>query len=213
MVEVQQHGFAFQDWVKRTFVAPFGERYTDHWDVLASANALPHVPEVFRNLPISIKVKKQGAPLELGDALRQFDISQDFVMVAGFWRQVGGRKEFVEAAAAKFTAMQWRTLFHPLSRNDLLELDQTIKDRSLSYQEARTRAHALNHGSRFTEAKIALHPKIDSKTQRRLQCSLPAELFWKQVGREPDYRIGCSLWGIKVPTVTSAPRTFAKGAR
>ncbi len=148
--------------------------------------------------------------MELGDALRQFDVSEDFVMVAGFWFQVGGQKRFVDAAAAKFTVSEWRALFSPLIREDIAFLDRTIKDRAIGYQEARKRAHAINCESRFTEAKIAMHPKIDSKVQRRLQCSIPAELFWKQVGREPDYRAGCSLWGLEVPTVTSSPRRFQR---
>ena len=65
----------------------------------------------------------------------------------------------------------------------------------------------------FSESIIVLNPKIDSKGQRRLQCSLRSDDLFKHLA--PDAPTGVqkepSLWGIPFDTtVKSGPRTFAK---
>ena len=65
-----------------------------------------------------------------------------------------------------------------------------------------------------SEAVFVLNPKIDSKAQRRLQCSLRYADLLKhlapEVSPEPEVAPPPALWGVPFPgPVRSAPRTFA----
>jgi len=206
MAEVQLHGFDFENWIKKTFFADFSVSYSSKWDVPAEFNGLVIVPEAFRHLPVSIKTCKNRCPIGFGDALRQFKIDEDFLLIVGFWEQSGGDKNFVAVEAVKVTASDWRNLFEPLTEAELRLLDSTIKNKETHYAEVRKTAKEIKQS--FAPTKMILNPKIDSKSQRRLQCSLPFGVFWNDfIKRESDQNIECSLFGKRVPN------PFVSGAR
>lgn len=199
MAEVQRHGFDFENWVKETFFAKFEAKYTDKWDIPSESNCLEILPQEFRKLPVSIKTCKFGSPIGFGDALRQFKNDEDFLLIVGFWKQSGNYKNFVAVEGVKITKDIWQKLFQPLDLQDLSLLDSTIKNTELHYSEARKSAKEIKNSNKFKQTKIILNPKIDSKTQRRLQCSLPFGVFWKDfVGKESYQNINCELFGEKV---------------
>ena len=206
--EVQQHGLAFEIWIRDTFFdgyVPPG--YTQKWDIPAAAN-LRH-----GGVPVNPKAAKYRTPVDLGDALRQYDIAEPFILVVGYWVQEGDEKRFVNIVAPLIEPEAWRKLWGPVTRADLEKLDAVIKDRSLDYREARKRAQAIKDAAPFTEAVIVVNPKIDSKGQRRLQCSLRSDDLFKYLA--PDANTGVqktpSLWGVPfTTTVPSSPREFAK---
>lgn len=210
MSEVQRHGFDFENWVKETFFAEFNAVYTQKWDVPGEANFLAKIPKDFHHLPVSIKTCKFGSPIGFGDALRQYDNNEDFLLVVGFWNQDGDYKNFVAVEGVKILTNDWRNLFAPLDKTDLTLLDSTIKNIGLHYSEARKTAKELKNSDVFKQTKIILNPKIDSKTQRRLQCSLPFNIFWQDfVGKVPYQNIDCELFGEKVPNpFLSSQRIF-----
>ena len=143
MSEVQKHGFSFEKWVRDTFFESYEGVYSQKWDVPTEHNKSKLVPAEFRGLPVSIKTTKQGSPVNLGDALRQFEISEEFVMICGIWRQANRQeKHLVAIGAAKFSASAWRELWAPLKLSEIKGLDRTVKDRSISYSEARIRARS-----------------------------------------------------------------------
>ncbi len=206
MPEVQLHGFDFENWIKKTFFAEFNISYSSKWDVPAEFNRLEIVPEAFRHLPVSIKTCKSRCPIGFGDALRQFKIDEDFLLIVGFWEQSGGDKTFVAVAAVKVTAQNWRSLFEPLTEAELKLLDSTIKNKETPYAEVRKSAREIKQS--FAPTHIILNPKIDSKSQRRLQCSLPFGVFWNDFVKNESYRnVECSLFGERVPN------PFVSGAR
>lgn len=131
MPEVQLHGFDFENWIKKTFFADFSASYSHKWDVPAEFNKLEIVPKEFRHLSVSIKTCKNRSPIGFGDALRQFSINEDFLLIVGFWEQSGVNKNFVAVEAAKITAKNWKNLFAPLTEKDLKLLDSTIKNKDL----------------------------------------------------------------------------------
>lgn len=200
MAEVQRHGFDFENWVKQNFFAEFNAAYTQKWDIPVEANHLKKIPKELQHLPVSMKTCKFGSPIGFGDALRQIRNAEDFLLIVGFWRQSGSYKNFVAVEAAKIRAGDWRNLFLPLNEADLIALDLIIKDVQSHYSEARKLAKELKSSDKFKQTKIILNPKIDSKTQRRLQCSLPFKVLWQDfVGKEPYQNIDCKLLGEKVP--------------
>ena len=208
MPEVQLHGFDFENWIKRTFFADFTVSYSHKWDIPAEFNNMEIIPKEFRHLPVSIKTCKNRSPIGFGDALRQFKNKEDFLLIVGFWEQSGANKNLVAVEAAKIAAQNWRNLFQPLTEENLKLLDSTIKNKEAHYSEVRKAAKEIKNN--FPLSKMILNPKIDSKIQRRLQCSLPFSVFWNDVVQKEAYRnIECELFGERVPNpFVSGVRSF-----
>lgn len=78
----------------------------------------------------------------------------------------------------------WARLWSPLTRSDLNRLIAVIKDKSLTLDEARQRAKAMKNLPPFTEAIMQVNPKIDG-SQRRLQCSVRFDDFFKHLPKQP----------------------------
>ena len=93
MTEVQSHGFVFEDWVKNTFFSGYKGGYSDKWDIPCEFN------KKYGGIPVSIKTAKYGSTIGLGDACRQFDTKENFLMIVGFWKQEGRYKRIVNASA------------------------------------------------------------------------------------------------------------------
>ncbi len=206
--EVQQHGILFERWVCDTFFDGYRPRsYTQKWDIPAAVNGR------FGGVPVNPKAAKFGTPVDLGDALRQHRIDEPFILVIGFWQQIGAEKRFVNIVSPRITPEQWRRLWGPVTLADLQRLDAVVKDRSLTPAAARAAAQAIKNAPPFTEAVIVVNPKIDSGTQRRLQCSLRFDDVFRHLvpggNREPQEQP--ALWGVPFPhALASAPRSFTK---
>lgn len=206
--EVQQHGLVFEEWVRDTFFDGYRPRnYTQKWDIPAAMNTR------FGGVPVNPKAIKYGAPVDLGDALRQFQIDEPFLLVVGFWRQEGEAKRFVNIVSPRIDPAAWRQLWGPVTLADLQRLDAVIKDKSLTPGAARAAALKIKNAPPFTESIFVVNPKIDSKTQRRLQCSLRFDDVFRHLvpGGNPAMQDQPTLWGVPFPTaVTSQPRSFAR---
>lgn len=87
MVEVQNHGFLFEKWVKDIFFAGYSGNYMQEWDIPAEHNGSRGIPLELRGFPVSVKTARYGSPIGLGDVIRQRRINFPFVMIAGFWKQ------------------------------------------------------------------------------------------------------------------------------
>jgi hypothetical protein len=128
--------------------------------------------------PVSIKTAKWNSAIGFGDARRQFEVNHKFTLIVGFWEQDGLRKRIVKIALVVIAPTLWVSLWKPIKFADLEKLDKQIKDRSRSYKEARLLAQRAVSASPFSDSIFRVNPKIDSKTQRRLQCSLTQEKFF-----------------------------------
>jgi len=118
-------------------------------------------------------------------------------------------KRFVTIAAPRIEPAAWRKLWGPVTRADLERLDAIIKDKSLTPEQAREAAKKIKSAPPFTEAVIEVNPKIDSKTQRRLQCSLRNADFFQHLAPAADAKPQehAALWGVEFPQpVASKPR-------
>ena len=209
--EVQAHGLAFEQWVRDTFFDSYPAKgYTEKWDIPAAANRLPD--PALSGLPVNPKAVKFRSPVGLGDALRQFDIDEPFLLVLGYWEQpTREQKRFVKILAPRVEPAAWRALWGPVTRADLERLDAVIKDRSRSPAEARRAAQAMKSRPPFSEAVFVLNPKIDERGQRRLQASLRYADVLRHLA--PDATPGPdeepSLWGVAFAApLASAPRSF-----
>ncbi len=204
--EVQQHGVAFEEWIRNQFFGGYTpDGYTQKWDIPAEAN------RDYGKIPVNPKATRYGTPIGMGDALRQFDIDEPYLLIVGFWDQVGTHKCFVNVVAARIDPDLQRRLWHPIQRADLEALDTLIKDRSLPVDQVRRRALAMKNAAPFSQAIIQVNPKIDTKGQRRLQCSLRFFDFFEHVapGHSSDRTDHPELFGLPVPKLPdSGPRAF-----
>lgn len=200
MVEEQQHGFAFQEWVidlakRLTPTMASRPSYTGKWDWPAELNPDPG------GGPISIKTAKWKSSIGFGDAIRQFQINEDFTLVVGFWERTGARKRVVKVVCVVVSLDSWASLWKPITFADLKNLDAVIKNRSYDYEEARQHARRIVTAFPFTDSIFRTNPKIDSKHQRRLQCSLTQKNFFQHLapGITPEKEVSPTLWNHAVP--------------
>src|SRR3989338_8737605 len=195
MTEVQNHGFIFEDWVKNTFFNGYRGGYSDKWDVPQEFN------KKYGGLPVSIKTAKYGSTIGLGDARRQFDTTEDFLMIVGFWKQEGKYKRIVNATAVVVEKELWTELWKPVTLEDLIKLDSLIKNTGLHYTKIRKMAQDLKKQKPYSLCEITLNPKIDSKTQRRLQCGIRFGLYFGKIapGSSSEISKTPTLWKVEVP--------------
>lgn len=209
--EVQQHGLIFEQWVRDTFFEGYRPKsYTQKWDIPAAAN------KAHGRVPVNPKATKFGTPVDLGDALRQIQINEPFMLIIGYWQQAGDTKRIVNIVAPTITPEQWKKLWAPVTLADLEKLDAVIKDRSLTPAQARARAQAIKQAPPFSQSVIVVNPKIDSKNQRRLQCSLRFADLFKHLAPAADASAQekPALWGVAYPgPIVSKPRQFKDAAR
>lgn len=204
--EVQHHGVVFEQWIRDTFFDGYQPPgYTQKWDIPAEAN------REHGGLPVNPKAIKYGTPIGLGDALRQYDIDEPFILLLGYWQQEGPAKRFVKIVAARVEPAQWRALWGNVDRGDLERLDQVIKNRDADYRDVRRAAQAMKQRPPYDSSIIVLNPKIDSKGQRRLQCSLRFADFFAHLapGLDPAPEATPALWGVPFPgLIESGAREF-----
>lgn len=205
--EVQNHGVVFEQWIRDTFFDGYKpESYTQKWDIPASAN------KKFGGIPVNPKAIKYKGSVDMGDALRQYDIDEPFWLIIGYWQQEDKTKRFVNIVAERVEPEEYRKLWGDITRADLEKLDQVIKT-TRDYKEARQLAQAMKRTAPYSSSLITLNPKIDSKGQRRLQCSLSFGKVFRYLAPKADPGIKDKplLWGVPVDIeVESAPRSFGE---
>lgn len=203
--EVQNHGVVFEKWIRDTFFDGYTpQSYTQKWDIPASAN------KRFGGVPVNPKATKYRTAVDLGDAIRQYQIDESFLFIIGYWQQEEGKKRFVNVVAARLEPADYRKLWGDVKLEDLEKLDAVIKE-TPDYVEARRLAQAMKKTAPFNSSIIKLNPKIDSKTQRRLQCSLSFKDVFKYLAptADPGVQPNPTLWGTPVlPAFDSPSRSF-----
>jgi hypothetical protein len=178
--------------------------YTHKWDLPAELN-----PDSSGG-PISIKTAKWNSGIGFGDARRQFQIDQKFTLLVGFWEQGGSQKRVVKVVSVVVMPDLWASLWKPVKFADLQKLDEQIKDRNLHYKAARRIANTTVNMPPFTDSVFRANRKIDSKGQRRLQCSLTQKNFFDylapKVSRDKDDEP--VLWGHEIPPLLPGQPRF-----
>lgn len=210
MVEVQSHGFIFERWVRDTLFESYAGDYGQEWDIPAAANRSTLLPADLRGLPVSVKTAQFGSPIGLGDILRQRSIDRPFLMIVGFWHKHSAtEKWFDDIGWVRFSAATWQLLWNDLSMQLIGELDAKVKSFGFGrHNEARQYA---KHWKELYQAlsHIIVNPKIDSKNQRRIQCSLPFSVFWEHAGRTAQHHDTPELFGCAFDNpISSTPRRF-----
>lgn len=73
-MERQRHGFDFENFVIKKFNLIKEVKYTAEYDAYTK-----------NNIPVQIKLEKEGSDIELADIFRNYQKSSDFILIVGFW--------------------------------------------------------------------------------------------------------------------------------
>ena len=165
----QDFGFIIDnEVVTNVFNAPRGA-YTSIHDIPKEHNRFD------KNENVSVKsVSEKGSP-GMGSALRiwDYDPTEKHTAIIVVYDQRGDRK--VITRVVEISLDDKVALFGSLTRADIVRLDDLI--RSVPHGqisgELHTQMHTLKKELNARSGLIKFNPKVDKKTQRRLQCSLP----------------------------------------
>jgi hypothetical protein len=168
MPESQLHGFTWENEVKRVFAVDAHADYTATHDIPKEVNPF--------NSMENISIKTTGSStICMGDPLRIWDYS-DAEINTGIvlrYRQEGGVKRLERTH--EITLNNRALLWGSLTREDIAELDALVRSMPRGSRDVAIDA-AISEKKKELNAKsgiVRFNPKIDSKVQRRLQCSIP----------------------------------------
>jgi hypothetical protein len=154
MAERQAHGFRFEDSVKRILGVEENKSYTDKWDIGSN---------------ISVKFISSKGTVDMGSVVRIFEALNNpgWTMILG----THTNKVCERVVEIEFTEEVCEALKGDLTLEDVTEFDRQVKSYGLGkHQEARD--FAKQWKKEHKQGMLTIQPKIDSKTQRRVQCGI-----------------------------------------
>jgi len=213
-MEVQSHGNVFEDILIRKFCGTSKKEYES---LIENAYTSPmdiHAG-VLSDKNFSIKTSK-GNGVGLGDMVTFFGEvkSKEFRMVVGVWDQVNPEnKSFHTVYEFQITPEHHKTLFGNLSRASVVEFRDWIKSIPEGPEGAIKNRTIWKEKRDLLEDKykpiVKFAAKIDSKKQRRLQCSISIDDLISAGIKHRTYRK--KYRGIQLPiSVKGGARKFEK---
>ena len=152
---------------------------------------------------VSIKTAK-GRKVDCGDILRRRS-ETEYDIIIGVWDQVGDMKIFHTEYTFHIKPEHETLLWGRMSYEKLREFNEYIKsipEGRTAQQETKVERQVLKTITEDADAQMKIHPKVDSKKQRRVQCSFNIDRLIK-AGVEYEAR------PIRL-TIDSKTRTFNK---
>ena len=171
-MEVQAHGNYYEDLKTRQIT---GLSKVDY-DALKE-NGYTSGMDIMKGLlsisDYSIKTTN-GNKIDCGDVLRRRQ-ETDYNLVVGCYSQVGENKVFHTEYTFYIKPEHEQKLWGRMNYNLLAEYVDYIKNipaGKQAQQETKTERTVLKNCVEDKNALVKIHPKVDSKTQRRVQCSV-----------------------------------------
>lgn len=190
---VQQHGFLFENEVRRVFGLSFERINTCKFDIPKSLNRLNPREN------ISVKVSGSGV-LYCSDILRFFnmDFKDTNTIICGRYTQHNDYKKVHTVAEIYHTRALHDRLFGTCSWDELDDYAKYIK--TVSPQDSPEYLAKKNEIQNKHNMQLVINPKVDSKDQRRVQCSFPFKIL-----RQEDMTTTTTIRGRDFQTVFWSP--------
>jgi hypothetical protein len=197
MVEVQNHGFLFENWVKNVLkVDKLATNYTQKWDIEGK-------------VPISVKFMGLTNALEFGSAVRIWEINEPFILIIGRWEQVNDMKIVRSIDEIKITTDHLNIMKGNITLEEIKEFDMKIKSFPSGKEGQKNGIFFANKWKQERKKRMGLLTithKIDSKNQRRIQCNLNYKNYFKifnQLSMNDEFK------GVKFnQNIIHGPRIF-----
>ena len=201
-MEVQAHGNHFED-LKIRELTGFSKDEYDSMKDNGYTSSMDIVKGLHSDKDVSIKTAK-GRKVDCGDILRRRS-ETEYDIIIGVWDQVGDRKIFHTEYTFHIKPEHETLLWGRMSYEKLREFNEYIKsipEGRTAQQETKVERQVLKTITEDADAQMKIHPKVDSKKQRRVQCSFNIDKLIR-AGVEYEAR------PIRL-TVDSKTRTFNK---
>ena len=213
-MEVQNHGVLFEDSVIRAITGLSKDEYQSKLENAYTAS-MDVVKGIESNTNYSVKVSKDGKSIGCGDILRFIRHSRDdeFTMVVGAWQQISPEvKRYNTIYEFNITPADYVKLWDRITEQVVRPFVEYVKSipagkegQMANRKEWKQRRQAIY--DTYGQGLCAIDAKIDSKNQRRVQCSI-------KIDKLIDSGIAYSKYeteykGIKLPyEQDSSPRQF-----
>jgi len=171
-MEVQAHGNYYED-LKTRQITGLSKAEYDALKENGYTSGMDIMKGLMSAYDYSIKTSK-GNTVDCGDILRRRQ-ETDYNLVVGCYSQVGDNKVFYSEYTFYIRPEHERTLWGRMNYNQLAEYVDYIKNIPAgkeAQQETKTERTVLKNCIEDKNALMKIHPKVDSKKQRRVQCSL-----------------------------------------
>ena len=201
-MEVQAHGNLFED-IKTREITGLSKKEYDKRKSNGYTSSMDIVKGLLSDIDVSIKTAK-GRKVDCGDILRR-RAELEYDIVIGQWTQVGDNKVFHTEYTFHIKPEHESLLWGKMTYEKLREFDSYIKSIPVGLegqQETKVERQILKNIVEDRNALMSIHPKVDSKKQRRVQCSF-------NIDKLVDSGVEYEAKTIKL-TVASKTRTFNK---
>ena len=171
-MEVQAHGNYYED-LKTRQITGLGKAEYDALKESGYTSGMDIEKGLLSAYDYSIKTSK-GNTVDCGDILRRRQ-ETDYNLVVGCYSQVGDNKVFYSEYTFYIRPEHEQKLWGRMNYNQLAEYVDYIKNIPAgkeAQQETKTERTVLKNCVEDKKALFKIHPKVDSKKQRRVQCSL-----------------------------------------
>ena len=171
-MEVQAHGNYYED-LKTRQITGLSKVYYDSLKENGYTSGMDIMKGLLSMSDYSIKTTN-GNKIDCGDVLRRRQ-ETDYILVVGVYSQVGENKVFHTEYTFYIKPEHEQKLWGRMNYNQLAEYVDYIKNIPAgkeAQQETKTERTVLKNCVEDKKALFKIHPKVDSKKQRRVQCSL-----------------------------------------
>ena len=171
-MEVQAQGNYYED-LKTRQITGLSKVYYDSLKENGYTSGMDIMKGLLSISDYSIKTTN-GNKIDCGDVLRRRQ-ETDYILVVGVYEQVGDNKVFHTEYTFYIKPEHEQKLWGRMNYNQLAEYVDYIKNIPAgkeAQQETKTERTVLKNCVEDKKALFKIHPKVDSKKQRRVQCSL-----------------------------------------
>lgn len=215
-MEVQHHGILFENNIifditgfsKKEYQQKLPEKYTSIMDI---------VKNVYSKKDYSIKVSKEGKGIGCADILRFLsNFKNEFTIIVGCWKKLDDEnKQFYQIYEFDITPEHTKAFWGGLNADNLTPFVEYVKsiepgkkaqkENQKLWKEKRAALYET-----YGQGIVSIDAKIDSKDQRRVQCSIKLEDMIRVF--EGNYKVHTNNFGkIKLPYETaSKSRSFKR---
>ena len=170
-MEVQAHGNYFEDIKTREITGMSKDEY-DNLKDNGYTSSMDIVKGLYSDRDISIKTAK-SKKVDCGDILRR-RAETEYDIIIGLWNQVGDTKVFHTEYTFHIKPEHESLLWGKMTYEKLREFDNYIKsipEGRNAQQETKVERQVLKTITEDADAQMKIHPKVDSKKQRRVPVS------------------------------------------
>ena len=166
----QKHGFLFENEIRsKVFKLDTVSNDTKKYDIDCKENIY--------NPNENISIKTTGSNnIDCGDILRFFnrDIDIKTTMIIGFYRQVNQYiKQIIDIVEVDYNDKLHRILFGDITLDEISKYVASVKSIPIGKVTNKDYIAVKNDLQKKYNMYIRISPKVDSKNQRRVQCSIP----------------------------------------